>query len=228
VPRVIPKFEAFIREFPTIEALASAPLSHVLGLWNGLGYNRRAKFLHDSAKQIVARGSFPDQFDELVSLPGIGTNTAAAILNYGFETPTPYVETNIRTIFFHEFPADDQLVDDKQVHEFVEQTLDRAQPREWFYALMDYGAMLKANRGGRLSQSKHYKKQSPLKGSVREVRGQIVKILSQDGPMEDVALRECVVADERYQPALDGLIRDGLVTVRTDQHLSLTGVTEAS
>lgn len=228
VPRVIPKFEAFLRAYPTIESLADAQLHEVLVLWSGLGYNRRAKFLHDSAKRIVELGSFPAQFDELVKLPGIGTNTAAAIMNYAFEVATPFVETNIRTVYFHEMAEAGPSVDDRQILEFVRLTLDREHPREWFYALMDYGSMLKTTAGGRLAQSKHYKKQSPLKGSVREVRGQILKRLSEQGQMSDQELRGSIETDDRFPVALDGLIRDGLVERRAGEQLSLTGITEAS
>jgi len=98
VPRVIPKFEAFIAAFPDEQTLASASLAHVLMAWQGLGYNRRAKFLHEAAKRVVNEfeGRFPESAPELLSLPGVGTNTAGAILAYAFNTPAIFVETNIR------------------------------------------------------------------------------------------------------------------------------------
>jgi len=88
--------------------------------------------------------------------------------------------------------------------------MDTEQPRQWFWALMDYGSHLKSTQGARLSQSKHYKKQSPLKGSVREVRGQIIRELTKHVLPED-ELREVVSADERFEAALKGLVSDGLV-----------------
>ena len=228
VNRVIPKFEAFIASFPTLEDLAAASLDQVLTHWSGLGYNRRAKFLHDSAQMIVDLGEFPKELKELTTLPGIGYNTAAAIRNYAFELPTPFVETNIRTVIFHEFFADvTDMVSDKEVLGIVWQTMDVDHPREWFYAMMDYGAVMKMTSGGRLSQSKHYKKQSPLRGSIREVRGQIVKALSKHGRMSPARLRQIIQADDRYQSALEGLIRDGLVSRHGDE-LSLTGASKAS
>src|SRR5690348_14784947 len=76
VDRVIPKFLAFIQRFPNVETLAQSSLGDVLALWNGLGYNRRAKYLHDAAKMIVDvySGNFPSTYDELVKLPGVGPN----------------------------------------------------------------------------------------------------------------------------------------------------------
>jgi A/G-specific adenine glycosylase len=228
VSRVIPKFEAFIASFPTLEDLARTSLDQVLTHWNGLGYNRRAKFLHDSAHMVVDLGEFPMELKELTTLPGVGHNTAAAIRNYAFELATPFVETNIRTVIFHEFYSDvAEMVSDQEVREIVEQTMDTDHPREWFYAMMDYGAMLKATSGGRLPQSKHYKKQSPLRGSIREVRGQIVKTLSEHGHMTATQLRQAINADDRYQSALEGLMRDGLVSQHGDE-LSLTGTAKAS
>jgi A/G-specific adenine glycosylase len=212
VDRVIPKFEAFIAAFPAIEVLAAASLSDVLTLWSGLGYNRRAKFLHEAARKIVIEfnGVFPDTAEALVSLPGVGVNTAGAILAYSFNQPVVFIETNIRTVYFHHFFEDDTTVSDREIRELAEQTMDREHPREWYWALMDYGAYLKRQGVGRNDKSKHYKKQSALKGSVREVRGQIVKELS-SGDLPEVELRKVLNADERFEGALSGLQRDGLV-----------------
>jgi A/G-specific adenine glycosylase len=103
VSRVQSKFISFIRKFPTIEALAAAPLADVLGAWSGLGYNRRAKFLWQAAQDIQAKGSFPQTVDLLMQLPGIGANTAGAIAAYAFNRPVFFIETNIRTVFIHHF-----------------------------------------------------------------------------------------------------------------------------
>ena len=73
VPRVVPKYEAFIKRFPTIQSLARAELGSVLKLWQGLGYNRRAKMLHEAARAIVSHhhGVFPHTKEELLALPGV-------------------------------------------------------------------------------------------------------------------------------------------------------------
>lgn len=220
VDRVIPKFEAFITLFPDEKALAKASLADVLKAWQGLGYNRRAKFLHEAAKKITEQDRFPQDEKDLIELPGVGKNTAGAILAYSFNQPTIFIETNIRTVYFHHFFEDDSSIDDKQVIKKLTQTLDTEHSREFYQALMDYGSFLKRNGYKRISQSKHYKKQSALKGSIREVRGQIIaQLTSSDEHLND--LKTKILADERFDPALTGLIRDGLV-MQTGPLLHLT------
>ncbi len=212
VDRVIPKFEAFLQAFPTIETLAQASLSEVLTQWNGLGYNRRAKFLHEAAKKVMTdfNGVIPDTLTELVSLPGIGPNTAGAILNYSFNQPTVFIETNVRTVLFYHFFKDSQLVSDAELKVLVEATIDQEHPREWYWALMDYGAFLKRQGAGAIDKSKHYKKQAPLKGSLREVRGKIIRALSQrDWNVSE--LRQEMPQDERFEIALTALKAEGMV-----------------
>lgn len=212
VDRVIPKFQAFIAQFPNTKALASVPLSRVLVAWNGLGYNRRAKFLWQAAKKIEKdfNGSIPSTFEELITLPGVGPNTAGAIQAYAFNQPTIFIETNIRTVFFHHFFEDQTAVSDKELRQRVEEALDREHPREWYWALMDYGTHLKKHGSGRITQSAHYKKQSTLKGSLREMRGRIIKALG-DEPMREEKLKHIVKADERFRPALTALIQEEMV-----------------
>lgn len=228
VPRVTSKFVEFMARFPDVHSLAQAPLADVLTVWSGLGYNRRAKFLHEAAKKIIDEydGNIPATQDELVMLPGIGSNTAGAILAYAYDQPVTYVETNIRTVLFHHFYADENVkVSDKELRELTEQVLDKENPREWYWALMDYGAHLKKTSGGRLEQSKHYKKQPLLKGSLREMRGRILKSLTA-GSLDEKSLRAAVQADERYTAAIEKLASEGLI-VRTRDGISLTGQTDA-
>lgn len=212
VERVIPKFEAFIAAFPDTASLAKAPLSEVLQLWSGLGYNRRAKFLHEAAKKIESDfgGTFPETLKELVSLPGVGVNTAGALLAYSFNQPVVFIETNVRTVYFHHYFHDDTSVTDAQLREIVEETVDKEHPREWYWAIMDYGSYLKRQGVGRNDKSHHYRKQSALKGSVREVRGAILRALAKS-PLAEDALRAETFDDARFEPALAGLLRDGLV-----------------
>lgn len=222
VDRVIPKFNAFIAHFPDEKSLAGASLADVLTLWNGLGYNRRAKFLHESAKKIVTdfNGLFPQNHADILSLPGVGPGTAGAIMAYAFNQPVVFIETNVRTVYFHHFFDDGNKVSDAQLLPIIEQTIDRDHPREFYWALMDYGTWLKKNGAGRIAQSIHYKKQSPLKGSVREVRGLIVKQLA-SGDVSLADLQDKYADDERFTVALDGLLADGLVT-ETNKILHLT------
>lgn len=220
VERVIPKFQAFIAAFPNESALAAASLADVLKLWQGLGYNRRAKFLHEAAKKITTLGEFPDDEVGLLSLPGVGKNTAGAIRAYAYNQPALFIETNVRTVYFHHFFEHGELIDDKQIMALLEETLDHEHPREFYWALMDYGSWLKRQGVGRIQQSRHYKKQSPLKGSVREVRGKIIAELSvSDLPLQELQGR--MPQDDRFETALAGLIGDGLVS-QTERVLHLT------
>lgn len=221
VDRVIPKFEAFIDAFPNVEALAQASLADVLTLWQGLGYNRRAKFLQEAARAVVAAGAFPSDEAGLLALPGVGKNTAGAIRAYAFNQPALFVETNVRTVYFYHFFASGDVVDDKQIMTYLEATIDQEFPREFYWALMDYGSFLKRQGVGRITQSKHYKKQSALKGSVREIRGQIIKKLT-GGDVVMEQLQRAVTYDERFNVAFEGLVSDQLVTVSTDGRIHLT------
>lgn len=230
VNRVISKYGEFIAAFPTVAALASAPLAQVLTAWSGLGYNRRAKHLHSAAQMIVAKhgGLVPENLEDLTALPGIGKNTAGAILAYAFNMPAVFVETNIRTVYLHHFFSDKTQVNDKDIIEAVRMTIDARSPREWYWALMDYGAHLKGTLGSRLNQSMHYKKQSRFSGSMREMRGRILKALILVGgdSLAEAQLLQLVRADDRYALAMEALTSEGLVS-RQGTEVYLTGHAEA-
>ena len=212
VSRVIPKFESFTYTYPNIASLAEAELSDVLRLWSGLGYNRRAKFLHQTARVIHSEhgDDVPRTMESLVKLPGIGPNTAGAIMTYAYEEPVVFIETNIRTVLFHHFYTQNAVVSDVELKKVAEQVLDHEQPRQWYWALMDYGTFLKKTAGGRLQQSKHYVKQSPLAGSVREMRGRILHSLV-TSPKTLNALRRDVNADERFDVSYQALRDENLI-----------------
>ena len=105
---VVPYFEKFIREFPTIEALAVAPLDHVLRLWAGLGYYSRARNLHASAQIICEdhNGIFPRTFCEVLKLPGVGRSTAGAICSLAFEMRHPILDGNAKRVYSRFFGVD--------------------------------------------------------------------------------------------------------------------------
>ncbi len=174
VERVVKKFNSFIRKFPSFSSLAKASLHEVLKEWQGLGYNRRGLNLQRLAQAI--RGKLPQTYEELVELPGIGPNTAGSILAFAFNIPRPFIETNIRTVYIHFFFNDSKnKIDDKKLMPLIEKTLDKKNPREWYYALMDYGAMLKQTQINPSRRSKHHARQSKFKGSNRELRSHILK-----------------------------------------------------
>ncbi len=223
VPRVVPKFEAFIERFPDESSLARASLADVLQLWQGLGYNRRAKFLYESAKMIEQEfeGIFQSMYSDIIRLPGVGKNTAGAIMAYAFNQPALFIETNVRTVYIHHFFSEDFAVDDKQIIALLEATIDRVNPRRFYQNIMDYGTWLKLQGIRNTAQSKHYKKQSALRGSVREVRGAIIRTLV-NGVMSESDLRRTLLADERFTPALEALVNERLVTRLASGNLQLT------
>ena len=214
VSRVIPKYQQFIMVFPNVQDLAQAPLGDVLRVWSGLGYNRRAKFLWQAAQQVVSEygGVFPEQLEELMKLPGIGHNTAAAILVYAHNQPVVFVETNIRTVFIHHFFQDQTAVADKAILELVAETLDKEHPREWYWALMDYGTYLKQLVGNLNRLSKTYAKQSAFRGSKRQIRGQVLRLLG-DKPYTGAELQK-QIADTRLNVVLEDLVDEQLVQLR--------------
>jgi A/G-specific adenine glycosylase len=209
VARVIPKYEAFLERFPDITVLAVAQLGDVLRMWQGLGYNRRAKFLWQAAQHVHALGAFPDTLTELIRLPGIGANTAGAILAYAYNQPVIFIETNIRSVYIHHFFADQFEVADKEITALVEQTLDSEHPREFYWALMDYGSHVKATIGNVNKASKHYAKQSKFEGSRRQLRGAIIRLLG----TRPYGRNELLAAlnDSRAVAVLDELSVEGMV-----------------
>lgn len=210
VGRVIPKYEAFLARFPTVQTLAAAELGEVLIAWQGLGYNRRAKFLWQAAQQVVQHhgGEVPATLAELVSLPGIGHNTAGAILAYAFNQPVVFVETNIRTVYFHHFFNDETDISDKQLLPLIEQTMT-TEPRDFYWALMDYGSYLKKQGQGKIAKSKHYSKQSAFEGSARQLRGRVLRLLA-GGPMPAAELAE-ILADTRSEQIIEQLKQEGFI-----------------
>ncbi len=212
--RVISKYEQFITEFTDFNSLASASLKQVLTVWQGLGYNRRGKYLHEIAKKIINEhdGIVPNFPEILVKLPGIGKATAASICAFAYNTPTLFIETNIRTVFIHFFFQEKEEVDDKEIMTLVEQTLDKNHPRDWYYALTDYGVMLKQTLINPNRKSRHYKKQSKFDGSDRQIRGKILRVLTDidsiNVPNLIALLKENSV---RVKRIIDGLCADGLI-----------------
>lgn len=223
VDRVIPKFTQFVERFPDFHALAHAPLSDVLVLWSGLGYNRRAKFLHEAARVIVMQhdGELPRTYADLIALPGVGKNTAGALLAYVYDQPVYYIETNVRTVYLHHFFSDRGDVTDAMIEDKLRKTLNMAHPREFYWALMDYGAWLKKTGVRNISASKHYRKQSPLRGSVREVRGNIVRLLTHGVTPYHELVKAVDPGDGRFADAYEQLVEERLI----EQHEDLVYLT---
>jgi A/G-specific adenine glycosylase len=212
--RVAEKFPAFIASFPDFVSLARAPLRRVLAVWRGLGYNRRALALKRIAARVVAEsgGVLPRSPGELRALPGIGKATASSIAAFAFGVPAAFVETNIRAAFIHRFFPGRRAVDDREILPLVQQTLDARDPRGWYNALMDYGAMIKARHGNPARRSVHHRGQPAFAGSDRHLRGRALRALLAGGAAGSGALAVRLGEDAvRMERILAGLQRDGLL-----------------
>lgn len=213
VDRVIPKYKAFLKVFPTVKTLAEAPLRDILCAWQGLGYNRRAKALKKLAEIVMREhgGAVPRSFMELKALPGIGEYTARAVRTFALNEPEVFIETNIRAVFIHFFFNKKNAVSDNDIFSLIAQTLPIRNPREWYYALMDYGAMLKSHYPNPNRKNRGYARQSPFKDSERRIRGLIIKKLL-IGPRTGVSLaREIQEPLARIEKNASALIAEGFV-----------------
>ncbi|HWP61619.1 MAG TPA: A/G-specific adenine glycosylase [Candidatus Paceibacterota bacterium] len=220
VPRVIEKYKSFLKKFPTVRALAKAPLSAVLKEWSGLGYNRRGKYLHDAAKEIVGtyRGNFKEALKhpparttvQSGGLPGVGPYTRSAVKVFAFNEPEVLLETNVRTAITHHFFQNKKNVKDESIRTIAELAAKGQDPRTWQSALFDYGSFLKRSGVRNNHRSAHYTKQSKFDGSLRQVRGAILREL-QNGPKNQRALHVGHRMSHMFEKALEGLARDGLI-----------------
>ncbi|MFC1704103.1 A/G-specific adenine glycosylase [Candidatus Omnitrophota bacterium] len=214
VSRVVEKYHEFLKEFPDIFSLSKAPLRNVMRAWQGLGYNRRALSLKKAAGIIVDRyqGKLPSNTEALMELPGIGAATAAEICAFAFNQPTVFIETNIRSVFIHHFFRKRRSVHDNQILQLVKQTLDAKNPRQWYYALMDYGVSLKQKHPNPNRKSIHYKKQSSFQGSNRQARGLILKALVKKPQIKkSIIFTEIQRSKKTLQNIIHQLSREGLV-----------------
>ena len=219
VERVIPYYTKFLKKFPTVRSLANAPLSEVLILWQGLGYNRRAKMLHLAAKEVVQKykGKFPETVENLESLPGIGPYTARAVAAFAHNQDVVFIETNLRTVITHHFFKHQEGVDDKEIIQILAEVFPKSKTegkgsREWYAALMDYGSHLKRSGIRINAKSKTYAKQSKFAGSDREARGAILKALA-IGPKTKPQLQKIFSTDRKIQIdiQLQRLLLEGLI-----------------
>lgn len=207
VPRVMEKYKEFLIAFPSVYMLAQASLGDVLKVWSGLGYNRRAKYLHDAAKLIVDeyRGDI-ETATAAKKLPGMGSYTKSAVRVFAFNEPHTLIETNVRAAFIHHFFPSEDAVYDKDLVPFVEAAAAGEDPRAWHYALMDYGVHMKKLHKNPARKSKSYVRQGKFEGSLRQVRGAILRALH-----EGASLKALPYEQTRLKTALASLRKDGLL-----------------
>ena len=143
VAAVIPYFQRFMAAFPTVEALAGADTEQLMKLWEGLGYYSRARNLQKAAQVVAQRGSFPDTYDEVMALPGIGDYTAGAILSIAFGQPVPAVDGNALRVASRITGSEDNILDAKTRSRFrglMDAVMPADRPGAFNQALMDLGA----------------------------------------------------------------------------------------
>lgn len=221
VSRVVPHYERFLEQFPTVTALAHAPLSAVLTAWSGLGYNRRARYLHEAAKSIDRNG-WPGNAGALRDLPGLGPYTSAAVACFAFGEPIAAVDTNAKRVLSRW--AGRELAG-RELAAHADAALDRAHPQDWNQAIMDLGARLCTPAtpdcdgcpvAGWCADPSVYSppaRQARFAGSVRQARGAVLRWLVEHGSTADNALSEVLgVERPRLVAALTALEADGMIT----------------
>ena len=222
VERVIGKYGEFLAAFPDFQALADAALPRLLRLWQGMGYNRRALMLRLLAQKIIGehQGVMPSDPEILIGLPGIGPYTQGAIMAFAFNKPAVFLDTNIRRVFIDAFFPTREKIRDEEIAPLVRQTLDTRNPRKWYNALMDYGAMLKQRRANPNKRSAHYSRQGPFENSDRQVRGRILKALVNGSPLSAVRIAQATGMDaERVKKNLVALEKEAFIERRGCRYL---------
>ncbi len=147
VATVLPYYRRFLERFPNVKALAEASEEEVLKLWEGLGYYRRARQLHAAAKTIVEehRAEFPELFEDVLALPGIGRYTAGAICSFAYNQARPIVEANTQRLYARLIKLNEPL-DSKSgqaaLWEFAERIVDKTRSRLINSAVMELGAIV--------------------------------------------------------------------------------------
>ncbi|MDR4505123.1 MAG: A/G-specific adenine glycosylase [Candidatus Scalindua sp.] len=214
VQRVLEKYDKFIKQFPDFPSLARAPLQKILSQWQGLGYNRRAMALKQIAQKVVNEfnGTLPSSGETLTTFPGIGKATAGAVTAFAYHQPAVFIETNIRRVYIHLFFKDRGDIRDTEILPIVQKTLDTSNPREWYYALMDYGVMIKGKYENPNRRSAHYNKQPPFEGSNRQIRGMILRLLIQESAVSEHEIVQKINKDEgKTGNILVQLVNEGFI-----------------
>lgn len=208
--RVVPKYLSWLERFPDPAALATAPLRDVLALWQGLGYNSRARRLQECARRVQEEfsGVVPCSPGELKRLPGIGEYTSRSIPAFADNLDVAAVDTNIRRILIHEFSLPKESPQ-RVLQAVADIVLPTGRSRDWHNALMDYGSLrLTGRRTGIRARSR----QSKFEGSRRWYRGRVLQELLQQGMVpEEVFEARYPECPGGIGPVLEELVREGMV-----------------
>mgnify|MGYP002479065576 CR=1 FL=1 len=201
VERVIPKYHAFLAQFPTVEALARAPLADVIRAWAGLGYNRRARYVHQAAQAVCEQygGEFPHDRAELERLPGVGRYTAGAIACFAFEQDVGFWDTNIARVLHRVFVGPEiprRQLTARQLDMLANALVPPGRGYDWNQALIELGAVQCTARRpacltcpllamcraapsmqAALAQSQQHRESVPFTETTRYFRGRIIAAL---------------------------------------------------
>lgn len=230
VDRVIPKWQQWMQTWPTAGHLARAPIAEVLRAWQGLGYPRRAIRLHATAQMIVDQwhGQVPSEESALLSLPGIGHYTAAAISAFAFGQPSVVLDTNIRRVIARAWGGQaavpSHLTNAERL--LASSLVAERTGARWSAAVMELGALVCTARAPRcnacpLADSCAWlaaglpqngpaaRKQASFVGSDRQARGVLLKAVGAGA--SGSAIEAAWPSDEQRERALAGLLADGLV-----------------
>lgn len=219
VSRVIPYYIGWIKRWPTISDLAIAPYNEVLQMWMGLGYNRRAHHLHQTAKIISEdfNGDVLLAMRQFKKLPGIGKYTSRAVQIFSKNEDIATVDTNIRRIYIHEFQLP-ETISDSELFSIAEKCIPKGCSRDWHNALMDYGALkMTAIATG----IKPKTKQSKFEGSDRQIRAKILRSLLKNPFLFFEIQRDLNVDEERLKKILYKMVDEGEIKYENEMfHVS--------
>ena len=249
VDRVIPKYNSFLKQFPTTKSLAEAQTADVLKSWSGLGFNRRALRLQDISKKINALKKFPETEKELLQLKGIGPYTASAVCSFAYNQNVAVLDTNIRRVFHRIFFKENNKQNEtltKELELIAEKLLPHGQSRDWHNALMDLGATICTAQTPKCSQcpvasqcqfekiiktktkeeqetlfalTRIKNKQGTFKNSNRFYRGRILDYLRKEETVEQQTLLK--EFKEKYQKDISFI----LIELEKDKLIAIKKVT---
>ncbi len=228
VARVVPKYQHFLGEFPDAYALSKASDADVLAAWQGLGYWRRALNLKKTAAEVVQKygGEFPRDTMSLQEFPGIGPYTAGAVACFAFGSAQAFLDTNIRRVYLHFFFPGDEAVSDDEIVAIAQEAVWKQDPREWHYAVFDYGALVLKDKSLN-RRSSRYHKQSAFNGSFRSYRTKAVRYILRRpdklvarNDLEELLRRQIHVDGQSWSPSqiMTALVKDGLIKESGDSY----------
>jgi A/G-specific adenine glycosylase len=246
VARVLPAYAAWVARWPTPAALAADTVAEAVRQWDRLGYPRRAVRLHATAQKIVSEhgGEVPDSVEVLLTLPGIGAYTAAAVASFAFGQRHAVLDTNVRRVLARlvtgaALPPAATSVAERRLAESL-LPVDEATAARWSVAVMELGALVcTASRpdcgscpvAGACAWRQAGRPSAPVRraqpgyaGSDRECRGRLLAVLrAAAGPVPVAALDPAWPDPVQRARALAGLITDGLAVSRPDGRIALPG-----